>query len=97
MARQIKWAPGAAADLEDICCFIARDSEHYASLFAARIIEIVKGIPEFPKSGRVVPEYEDENIREKIYKNYRIIYRLKGSLVEIVAICHGMKQLNDIL
>ncbi len=37
------------------------------------------------------------NLREKIYKNYRIVYRIKGELIEIVAICHGAKPLDDIL
>jgi len=44
-----------------------------------------------------VPEYRDKNLREKIYKNYRIVYRIKGELIEIIAICHGAKPLDDIL
>jgi plasmid stabilization system protein ParE len=57
----------------------------------------IKAIPQFPKAGRIVPEYGDENLREKIYGNYRIVYRLKGELVEIVAICHGAKPLDNIV
>jgi len=94
--KRIRWAPGAVADLEDICDFISRDSEHYAALFAKRIIEIIENIPDFPLSGRIVPEYEDENIRERIYGNYRIVYRLKGGFIEIAAICNSVKPLKDI-
>lgn len=97
MAYQIRWSPRAADNFEEICNYIARDSELYAALFAKKINVIVKAIPEFPQSGRVVPEYGDENLREKIYKNYRIVYRLKKKFIEIVAICHGAKVLNDIL
>jgi plasmid stabilization system protein ParE len=97
MASQIRWSPRAASNLEGICNYIARDSKHYASLFAKKVFAIVENIPEFPKSGRIVPEYGDENLREKIYQNYRIVYRLKGDAIEIVAICHGAKQLQDIL
>lgn len=96
MAYQIKWSPRAISNLEETCNYIARDSEHYARLFAKRIISIIKGIPRFPKAGRIVPEYKDENLREKIYQNYRIVYRLKDNIVEIVAICHGAKPLEDI-
>lgn len=96
MAYKIKWSPRAFFNLEEICDYITKDSEHYASLFAKRIISIVKGIPQFPKAGRVVPEYRDENLREKIYQNYRIVYRLKDGVVEIVSICHGAKPLEDI-
>jgi toxin ParE1/3/4 len=97
MASQIRWSPRAASNLEGICNYIARDSKHYASLFAKKVFAIVENIPEFPKSGRIVPEYGDENLREKIYQNYRIVYRLKEDAIEIVAICHAAKQLQDIL
>jgi len=96
MALKVKWSPRAASNLEEICEFIAQDSEFYAILFAKRVINIIKNIPRFPKSGRVVPEYEDENLREKIYGNYRIVYRLKGEFIEIVAISHGAKPLANI-
>lgn len=97
MAYKIRWSPRAVSNLEEICDYIARDSEYYARLFAKRIFSIVKGIPEFSMSGRIVPEYGDEDLREKIYGNYRIVYRIKENIIEIVAICHGVKPLDDIL
>jgi plasmid stabilization system protein ParE len=97
MARKrISWAPGAVADLEDICDFISKDSEYYAALFAKRIITVVESIPDFPSSGRIVPEYENEIIRERIYKNYRMIYRLKDDFIEIAAICNSAKPLREV-
>ena len=97
MAYKIKWSPRAASNFEDICRYIARDSEYYAALFAKRVNELVKAIPQLPESGRMVPEYKDKNLRERIYGNYRIVYRLKGELIEIVAICHGARQLENVL
>jgi plasmid stabilization system protein ParE len=97
MASQIRWSPRAASNLEEICNYIARDSKHYASLFAKKLFAIVENIPEFPKSGRIVPEYSDENLREEIYQNYRIVHRLKGDAIEIVTVCHRAKPLEDIL
>lgn len=96
MAKKIIWAPRAADDLEEICNFIARDSEYYASLVAKRIIAIVESIPKFPYSGRVVSEYQNENLREKFYKHYRIIYRIKADAIEIAAIYHGARLLGDL-
>jgi toxin ParE1/3/4 len=95
MAYQIRWSPRAVSNLEDTCEYIAKDSEHYAALFAKKIISLVKNIPQFPKAGRIVPEYTDENLRERIYKDYRIVYRLKSDVVEVVAICHGAKLLDS--
>lgn len=50
-------------------------------------------IPTFPKAGRVVPEYNQENIRERIFQNYRIVYRLKPEMIEIVAVVHSVRLL----
>ncbi len=93
----IKWAPRAASHLEQICEYISRDSEIYARIFAKKVLSIVEDIAVFPKAGRVVPEYRDPNLRERIYGNYRIVYRLKDGVVEIAAICHGAQLLARIL
>ncbi len=63
-------------------------------MFAKKVNEIVKNIPLFPKAGRIVPEYQDENLREKIFQNYRIVYRLKKDFIEIVIISHSARKLN---
>lgn len=97
MAYKIRWSPRAAAHFEDICDYIAKDSEYYAALFARKVNAIIKAIPQLPKAGRIVPEYMDENLREKIYENYRIVYRIKEEFIEIVAICHGARLLENIL
>ncbi|MFH1824578.1 MAG: type II toxin-antitoxin system RelE/ParE family toxin [Candidatus Firestonebacteria bacterium] len=94
MAYKIRWSPRAASNLEEICDYIGKDSVYYAGLFAKKVNAIVKFIPQFPKAGRIVPEYGDENLRERIYENYRIVYRLKGDIVEIVTISHGVKILD---
>jgi toxin ParE1/3/4 len=83
MASKIKWSPRAASNLEEICNYISKDSIYYASLFAKRILSVVKNIPAFPKSGRIVPEYSNDNLREKIYEDYRIVYRIKNELRRI--------------
>lgn len=97
MVHSIKWSPRAVSNFERICGYIAKDSKYYAVIFAKRIISIVKSIPQFPRSGRVVPEYNDENLREKLYENYRIVYRIKEEVIEIVALCHGSRLLENIL
>jgi len=66
MAYKIRWSPRAASNFEDICNYIAKDSKYYASLFAKKVNAIIKTIPQFPRAGRVVPEYNNENLREKI-------------------------------
>ena len=94
MAEKIRWSPKAADNLEKICEYISQDSEHYAAFFAQKVVAIIKNIPHFPKAGRIVPEYGNENLREIIFQNYRIVYRLKDDLIEIAAISHCAKQLE---
>jgi plasmid stabilization system protein ParE len=43
----------------------------------------------FPRAGRKVPEFDDENIRELIVYSYRIIYRLQEETIVTAAIIHG--------
>jgi len=92
---EIKWSPSAVADLEAICNYIARDSEYYAANFAKNIIARIELLVKFPEAGRIVPEYDDTHIREIIYSNYRVIYRLKKSLIEIVRITHSARLLPE--
>jgi len=47
----------------------------------------------FPLSGRMVPEYEAEDIREIIEKPYRIIYRIKPEQIDVLAVIHGAQLL----
>jgi len=61
MAFKVKWSPRTVSNLEEICNYIAKDSEYYAILFAKKLTIIVKTIPQFPKSGRIIPEYGDES------------------------------------
>lgn len=97
MALQIRWSPRAALHLEKICDYISQDSDAYAVILAKSIVSLVREIPNFPESGRIVPEYNDPTLREKIYGNYRIVYHLKDDLVEIVTICHGSRLLSNVM
>jgi len=70
--------------LEAIANFIAVDSEHYASLFARDVLSAVDRLTDFPYSGRSVPELNDPAIREILFWSYRIVYRVKPEMVELL-------------
>ncbi len=94
MARKIIWSPHAAQCLEEICTYIERDSQHYAMIFARRVLDVIETTSEFPEIGRIVPEYNIPTLREKILGNYRIVYRIKENALEIVIIVHGSRLLK---
>jgi len=56
--------PSALDDLKKIKEYIASDSVHYANKFAEGAFDATERLTVFPKSGRVVPEYQNINIRE---------------------------------
>ena len=72
-----------------------RDSEAYASSFVQRIILAVDKLTDFPRLGRVVPEADQEAIRQVLYQNYRIIYRIKDGLIEILTVINGRRDLGS--
>ena len=90
MAR-IRWTPQALGDIEAICKFIARDSDHFAHLFANKVFEKSKTLEVFPNAGRVVPESNQETIREIFHGNYRIIYRIIKDEVQVLTIHHSAR------
>lgn len=87
--EKILWAVGARRDLHEIVNYIAEDSPSYAVNFAERIILAIDRLKTFPKLGRVVPEYQDPDVRELIVGNYRVVYRVHGGRVGIAAIAHA--------
>jgi plasmid stabilization system protein ParE len=54
---------------------------------------LARTLGEFPFSGRKVPEYDDESIRELIAYSYRIIYVADEDSVVIAAVIHGKRML----
>jgi plasmid stabilization system protein ParE len=42
----------------------------------------------------VVPEVGDESLREVVYENYQIVYRVKPGAVEIITVFHGARLLR---
>ena len=91
---EIKWTNPAKNDLKDIIKYLSKDSSKYGNYFLLRILEKIEDLVEFPKIGRIVPEFGDTNLRELIFQKYRIIYKLYEDIIEIVRIIHGSRLLR---
>ena len=94
MAYRVVWSERAYLDLESIANYIADDSPSYARAVVKDIIHQTRALTRFPRSGRRVPEFDDDNIRELIAYSYRIIYRIQDDEVLISAIIHGKRLLH---
>jgi toxin ParE1/3/4 len=88
---RIVWTEPAVADLEAIRAYIARDNEVYAEATVLRILESVERLEQYPLSGRVVPELQDEKLRELIVGNYRVMYEVSSSVATIQTVLHGAR------
>ena len=88
------WSELSIEDLRSIFDYISIDSPYYAGIQIDRIVNRTEQLIEFPQSGRVVPEFNNESLRELIEGNYRIVYQLVNETVEIVRIHHAAKKID---
>ncbi len=90
---KVIWSRRALLDVKHIRDYIVQDSPAYAQPFVERLLHATRHLPEFPHSGRAMPEAENLHIREVMYQGYCIIYRLCSDAIEIVMVVHGSRNL----
>jgi plasmid stabilization system protein ParE len=86
---KVHWTDTAEGHLEGIYRYIAQDSPQYAKRMVDRTTRRSQQIAEFPFSGRRVPEYDIDQIREIIEGPYRIIYYIGQDQIDVLAVIHG--------
>jgi addiction module RelE/StbE family toxin len=89
------WTKEALLRLQEVEEYISRDNPIAAEDFVDKLISLAETIVDNPKKGRVVPELSLENIRELLYKNYRIVYLVKKSSAEVLTVFEGHQLLKD--
>lgn len=92
---RVLWTDNAIDHLANIYEYIASNSPTYARHMIDRITRRTEQIAEHSLSGRRVPEYDAEDIRELIEKPYRIIYRIKPDQIDIIAVIHGARLMPE--
>ena len=92
---RIIWSREASENLVEIEDFIARDGRERAVRFVDSLIDHAETIlADNPRSGRIVPEISNLNMRELIYRGYRMVYRFKGDALEILTVFEGHRLLR---
>jgi addiction module RelE/StbE family toxin len=92
---KLVWTEEALQSLMEIDEYISRDNPTAAIEFVDKLISTAETIVDNPKKGRVVPELSLDNIRELLYKNYRIVYLVKKSSVEVLTVFEGHRLLKN--
>jgi len=86
---KIVWSPVAVDRVSEIAVYIAQDNPVAAESWIETVFQKVEELKAFPENGRVVPEIYNKAIRELIYGNYRIIYRLEEKKISVLIVRHG--------
>jgi plasmid stabilization system protein ParE len=89
MVETVIWSEEALGDIDAIAEYIARDSEYHAIRVVDQMLELGEALVHLTKSGRVVPELQNEAIREKFLYSYRLIYQIEAEAIHIIAVIHG--------
>jgi len=90
---KIIWSPLAVDRVSEIAGYIAQDNPVAAESWINTVFKKVEDLKAFPESGRLVPETDNKTIRELIYGNYRIIYRLEEKRLSVLTVRHGKQVL----
>jgi plasmid stabilization system protein ParE len=97
---RVRWAEAAARDLEEPVGFVALDSVADAERLLAQIESRAASLESNPGRGRVVPELSRFGMRtwrELGVRPYRLVYRIEGDTVNVLALFDGRRDLEDVL
>ena len=90
MARRVVWSPEALEDLAYIYHYIKIDNSRAAKKTVDKLRNLAKKIPDNPEIGKKFPEHDREDVRERVYGSYRLIYQLVGdNEIHILQIFHS--------
>ena|ERR1035437_1240803 len=95
---KVNWTQFAIQDLSEIAEFISKDSVRYAQMTLKYLFETPSLLKTHPKAGRIVPEFNDQNLRELIRGSYRIVYRIVDKQrVDILTVHHSSRLFKNSL
>jgi addiction module RelE/StbE family toxin len=87
---KLEWTAGAKHDLKSIVGYIWADNPKAAQRMSGRFLAMAELLTNQPYSGRpgVLP-----GTREfVVHPNYRMVYRIRGETVSVMAIVHTSRQ-----
>jgi toxin ParE1/3/4 len=88
---KVLWTKEAVRRIEEIEEYISKDHPDTAISFTDKLIALAESLADAPQKGRIVPELSLENIRELLYKNYRIVYVIKNNSIDILTVFEAHK------
>lgn len=84
----------ANQELIQIKWYIEQDSEFYANKTVKEINRRIDNLLLFPEMGKVINK--KRNIRQIIYKSYKILYRFNSDKIYILHIIHHSRDISSL-
>lgn len=93
MVTKVFLSAQALGDLERIVAYIALENAAAGERMGNQLLDAALSLRTFPERGRVVPEFRHTELREIVFRSYRIIYRVsrRDNSVEIVRFWHAAR------
>lgn len=98
--RRVRWSRSARRDLEGVVAYLADRSPQAALATLDRLEAQARALTTLAERGRVVPELARLHIREYrelVVPPYRVVYRVDGANVLVLACLDARRSLEDIL
>ena len=92
---RIIWAPIALDRAEEAARYIAGDRPAAAAKWIDELFDAVSDLKTFPHKGRMVPEVGRTEIREVLFGQYRVIYRLEENRLFVLTVRHQRRHFSE--
>ncbi|MCW8132108.1 MAG: type II toxin-antitoxin system RelE/ParE family toxin [Planctomycetota bacterium] len=94
MVYEVVLSPAAEQDLESIYTYISQDQPANAAQVCEKILDSLEKLRDYPLCGQVVPEFDDDDLREISMPPYRLVYRLnhQRNRAEVVRIWDARRE-----
>ena len=94
MAFRVIWSEAALGDLREMVRYIARDNSAAAERMGRLILKKVEAVARFPRTGRMVPEYRRDDLREILVAPYRVVFQIDDAneRLHVVRVRHGARK-----
>lgn len=92
---KVHWTDRAKRRLRLIHDYIAHDAPRVAPQVVERLLQRSQQIGTAPYTGRQVPEYRRDDLREVLERPYRIIYRILPDRIDVISVMHYRQLLPE--
>jgi toxin ParE1/3/4 len=91
---KLHWSERSVNDLIDIQGYIAQDNPQTAKKWVAKLRQRARNAADAALAGRIVPEFNQNDIREVFLGNYRIVYRIRDDGILVLTVFEGHQLLK---